>query len=25
MYQASCDKNPDFEGVFWMAVKTTGI
>ena len=25
MYQASCDKNPDFEGGFWMAVKTTGI
>lgn len=25
MYQASCDKNADFEGVFWMAVKTTGI
>jgi AraC family transcriptional regulator of adaptative response/methylated-DNA-[protein]-cysteine methyltransferase len=25
MYKASCDKNPDFEGVFWMAVKTTGI
>ncbi|MFN3021058.1 bifunctional transcriptional activator/DNA repair enzyme AdaA [Chryseobacterium sp. TY3] len=25
MYRASCDKNPDFEGVFWMAVKTTGI
>lgn len=25
MYQASHDKNPDFEGVFWMAVKTTGI
>lgn len=25
MYQASCDKNPDFEGVFWMGVKTTGI
>ena len=25
MYQASIDKNSDFEGVFWMAVKTTGI
>lgn len=25
MYQASNDKNPDFEGVFWMGVKTTGI
>lgn len=25
MYQASFEKNPDFEGVFWMAVKTTGI
>ncbi len=25
MYKASCDKNPDFEGVFWMGVKTTGI
>ncbi|WP_345774356.1 methylated-DNA--[protein]-cysteine S-methyltransferase [Kaistella sp. PBT33-4] len=25
MYQASVDKNPDFEGVFWMGVKTTGI
>ena len=25
MYQASSDKNPDFEGVFWMGVKTTGI
>lgn len=25
MYQASCEKNPDFEGVFWMGVKTTGI
>lgn len=25
MYSASCDKNPDFEGVFWMGVKTTGI
>lgn len=25
MYQASLDKNPDFEGVYWMAVKTTGI
>jgi AraC family transcriptional regulator of adaptative response/methylated-DNA-[protein]-cysteine methyltransferase len=25
MYKASCDKNSDFEGVFWMAVKTTGI
>lgn len=25
MYQASYDKDPDFEGVFWMAVKTTGI
>lgn len=25
MYQASFDKNPDFEGVFWMGVKTTGI
>lgn len=25
MYQASCNKNPDFEGVFWMAVKTTGV
>lgn len=25
MFQASLDKNPDFEGVYWMAVKTTGI
>ncbi|SFH85755.1 bifunctional transcriptional activator/DNA repair enzyme AdaA [Halpernia frigidisoli] len=25
MYQASLDKNPDFLGVYWMAVKTTGI
>lgn len=25
MYKASCDRNPDFEGVFWMGVKTTGI
>ncbi len=25
MYQASFDKNSDFEGVFWMGVKTTGI
>lgn len=25
MYQASLDKNRDFEGVFWMGVKTTGI
>lgn len=25
MYQASFEKNSDFEGVFWMAVKTTGI
>ena len=25
MYQASSEKNPDFEGVFWMGVKTTGI
>ena len=25
MYQASFDKNPEFEGVFWMGVKTTGI
>ena len=25
MYQASLNKNPDFEGVFWMGVKTTGI
>ena len=25
MYQASCDKNIEFEGVFWMGVKTTGI
>lgn len=25
MYKASCDKNPEFEGVFWMGVKTTGI
>lgn len=25
MYQASFEKNPDFEGVFWMAVKTTGL
>lgn len=25
MYQASLDKNPEFLGVFWMAVKTTGI
>lgn len=25
MYRASAEKNPDYEGVFWMAVKTTGI
>ena len=25
MYHASVNKNPDFEGVFWMGVKTTGI
>ena len=25
MYRASLEKNPDFEGVFWMGVKTTGI
>ncbi len=25
MYQASFNKNPDFEGVFWMGVKTAGI
>lgn len=25
MYQASINKNSDFEGVFWMGVKTTGI
>lgn len=25
MYEASFNKNPDFEGVFWMGVKTTGI
>lgn len=25
MYDASFNKNPDFEGVFWMGVKTTGI
>ena len=25
MYQASLDKNSEFEGIFWMAVKTTGI
>ena len=25
MYHASYEKNSDFEGVFWMAVKTTGI
>ena len=25
MYQASFNKNSDFEGVFWMGVKTTGI
>ncbi|WP_311135717.1 bifunctional transcriptional activator/DNA repair enzyme AdaA [Kaistella polysaccharea] len=25
MYQASFQKNPEFEGVFWMGVKTTGI
>ena len=25
MYQASFNKNPDFEGVFWIVVKTTGI
>jgi len=25
MYQASVDKNTEFEGVFWMGVKTTGI
>ena len=25
MFKASCDKNQDFEGVFWMGVKTTGI
>ena len=25
LYQASYEKNPDYEGVFWMGVKTTGI
>lgn len=25
MYQASFAQNPEFEGVFWMGVKTTGI
>ncbi len=25
MYQASVEKNPEFEGVFWMGVKTSGI
>lgn len=25
MYRASVEKNPEFEGVFWMGVKTTGI
>lgn len=25
MYKASLDRDPDFEGVFWLAVKTTGI
>lgn len=25
MYQASLEKNSEFEGVFWMGVKTTGI
>lgn len=25
MYEASAAKNPEFEGVFWMGVKTTGI
>lgn len=25
MYEASNNKNPEFEGVFWMGVKTTGI
>lgn len=25
MYQASVEKDPTFEGVFWMGVKTTGI
>lgn len=25
MFQASLNKNADFEGVYWMAVKTTGI
>ncbi len=25
MYQASFNKDPQFEGVFWMGVKTTGI
>ena len=25
MYDASIIKNPEFEGVFWMGVKTTGI
>lgn len=25
MFKASCDKNQDFEGFFWMGVKTTGI
>lgn len=25
MYQASREKDPEFEGVFWMGVKTTGI
>ena len=25
MYRASCEKDPEFEGLFWMGVKTTGI
>ncbi len=25
MYDAVLSKNPDFEGIFWMGVKTTGI
>lgn len=25
MFKASCEKNPEFLGVYWMAVKTTGI
>lgn len=25
MYKASLEKNPEFEGIFWMGVKTTGI